>query len=188
MIVESMSRLSRNSAVAFRIEEELSATGVRLSCADEPLEESFGSIVLRHVNIGIARGYHHELMVKSRQGYETAAVQGWNNGGIALYGYRFVLHPHPNPHKARTGLAKRTLELDSVRSPVVRRIYDVYLSGARGTREIRDLLNADPIGSRLGTRPTRQGSGLLEHLQRLGGPPQPEVHWVPGLEPAAAQG
>jgi site-specific DNA recombinase len=145
VIIESMSRLSRNSAVAFRIEEELSAAGVRLCCADEPLEESFGSIVLRHVNIGIARGYHHELMIKSRQGYETAATQGWHNGGIALYGYRFAMHQHPNPHKARTGQAKRTLELDPVRAPVVRRIYDEYLAGAKGIREIRDLLNSDPI-------------------------------------------
>lgn len=37
----------------------------RLCAADEPMEESFGTIVLRHVNIGIARGYHHERTVKS---------------------------------------------------------------------------------------------------------------------------
>ncbi|MGH9077918.1 MAG: recombinase family protein, partial [Acidimicrobiales bacterium] len=65
VIVESISRLSRNSSVAFRVEDELRSAGVRLCAADEPLEESFGTIVLRHVNIGIARGYHHELMVKS---------------------------------------------------------------------------------------------------------------------------
>src|SRR6266542_1208571 len=75
VIVESISRLSRNSSVAFRVEDELRAAGVRLCCADEPLEESFGTIVLRHVNIGIARGYHHELMVKSRQGLETYPVR-----------------------------------------------------------------------------------------------------------------
>lgn len=39
VIVESISRLSRNSSVAFRIEEELSACGVRLCAADEPLED-----------------------------------------------------------------------------------------------------------------------------------------------------
>ncbi|HYV01213.1 MAG TPA: recombinase family protein [Actinomycetota bacterium] len=100
VIVESISRLSRNSSVAFRVEDDLRAAGVRLCCADEPLEESFGTIVLRHVNIGIARGYHHELMVKSRQGLETWTRQGWHTGGIAAYGYRFVEHDHPNPHKA----------------------------------------------------------------------------------------
>jgi len=84
VIVESISRLSRNSSVAFRVEEELRSAGVRLCAADEPMEESFGTIVLRHVNIGIARGYHHELMVKSRQGQETPTRQGWHTGGVAL--------------------------------------------------------------------------------------------------------
>ncbi len=54
----------------------LSGPGARLCCADEPFGESFGSIVLRHVNVGLARGYLHELKVKSRQGIETAAKQG----------------------------------------------------------------------------------------------------------------
>ena len=144
VIVESISRLSRNSSVAFRVEEELRQAGVRLCAADEPLEESFGTIVLRHVNIGIARGYHHELMVKSRQGQETSTRQGWHTGGVALYGYRFVTHDHPNPHKASRGINKRTLELDPVRAPVVRAIYDWYLGGGMGLLQIRDRLNADP--------------------------------------------
>lgn len=143
VIVESISRLSRNSSVAFRIEEELSACGVRLCAADEPLEESFGTIVLRHVNIGIARGYHHELMIKSRQGSETSIKQGWHTGGIAPYGYRFLTHPHPNPHKAKRGDLKRTLELDPVRASVVRRIFDLYLSGTAGVKQLQDVLNAD---------------------------------------------
>ncbi len=117
---------------------------MRLCAADEPLEESFGTIVLRHVNIGIARGYHHELMVKSRQGLETSTRQGWHTGGVALFGYRFVTHDHPNPHKAARGQAKRTLELDPVRAPVVRHIYDLYLSGGVGLTQIRDQLNANP--------------------------------------------
>ncbi len=144
VIVESISRLSRNSSVAFRVEDELAQAGVRLCAADEPLEESFGTIVLRHVNIGIARGYHHELMVKSRQGQETSTRQGWHTGGVALYGYRFVAHEHPNPHKAGRGMAKRTLEPDPVRAPVVRAIYDWYLGGGVGLTQIRDRLNADP--------------------------------------------
>ncbi len=143
VIVESISRLSRNSSVSFRVEDELRQVGVRLCAADEPMEESFGTIVLRHVNIGIARGYHHELMVKSRQGQETSTRQGWHTGGVALYGYRFVTHDHPTPHKASRGINKRTLELDPVRAPVVRALYDWYLGGGVGLLQIRDRLNAD---------------------------------------------
>ncbi len=142
-IVESISRLSRNSSVAFRVEDELRQADVRLCASDEPIEESFGTIVLRHVNIGIARGYHHELMVKSRQGLETSTRQGWHTGGVALFGYRFVTHEHPNPHKASRGNLKRTLELDPVRAPVVRAIYDAYLASGVGLLQIRDRMNAD---------------------------------------------
>jgi len=79
-------------------------------------------------------------MVKSRQGQETSTRQGWHTGGVVLYGYRFVTHDHPNPHKVSRGINKRTLELD----PVVRAIYDWYLSGGMGLLQIRDRLNADP--------------------------------------------
>ena len=144
VVCESISRLTRSSLVAFQLEDELTQLGIGLHCADEPLEESFGSIVLRHLNIGIAVGYHRNLMKASREGYETATRQGWHMGGVACYGYTLVPHPHPNPHKARRGQVRHTLDLDPVRAPVVRRIFDEYLHGTRGLTEIRDLLNRDP--------------------------------------------
>ena len=61
VVCESINRLSRNPSVTFRVEEQLADEGVRLWAIDEPFEESFGSIVLRHVNVGLARGYLHEL-------------------------------------------------------------------------------------------------------------------------------
>ena len=63
---ESINRLSRNPSVTFRVEEQLADDDVRLWAIDEPFEESFGSIVLRHVNAGLERGYLHELKEKSR--------------------------------------------------------------------------------------------------------------------------
>jgi len=188
VIVESISRLSRNSSVAFRVEDELRSAGVRLCAADEPQEESFGTIVLRHVNIGIARGYHHELMVKSRQGQETSTRQGWHTGGVALYGYRFVTHDHPNPHKASRGINKRTLELDPVRAPVVRAIYDWYLGGGVGLLQIRDRLNADPDHypppvpiDPATARGAWSRSSVWEVLRN------PQVHRLSGLEPKGPQ-
>ncbi len=144
VVVESISRLTRSSLVAFQLEDQFKQLGIGLHCADEPFEESFGSIVLRHLNIGIAVGYYRNLMKASRQGYETATRQGWHMGGVACYGYQLTPHPHPNPHKARRGLVRHTLDLDQIRAPVVRRIFDEYLHGTHGLTEIRDLLNRDP--------------------------------------------
>jgi len=68
VVCESINRVARNPSVTFRVDEELRENQVKLWAVDEPWEESFGSIVLRHVNVGLARGYLHELTVKSRQG------------------------------------------------------------------------------------------------------------------------
>jgi DNA invertase Pin-like site-specific DNA recombinase len=143
VICESIDRLARNSAVAFTLEDEFRGAGVGLHCANEPLEESFGSIVLRHLNVGLARGYLFNLKQASRGGSETATREGWHMGGTPVYGYRLVPHQHPNPHKRKRGLHRHTLDLDPVRAPVVRRIFDEYLYGTRGLNEIRDLLNTD---------------------------------------------
>jgi site-specific DNA recombinase len=55
VLCESINRLSRNPSITFRVEEQLAEEDVRLWAIDEPFEESFGSIVLRHVNVGLAR-------------------------------------------------------------------------------------------------------------------------------------
>lgn len=143
VVCESINRFARNPAVTFRCEEELRDAGVKLWAVDEPWEESFGSIVLRHVNVGLARGYLYELKVKSRQGIETAARQGRHPGGKALYGYRFREERHPNPHKAEQGMKVKFLVPDEIRAPVVRMIFEDYVVRGFALREIQTKLNAD---------------------------------------------
>ena len=143
VVCESINRFARNPAVTFRCEEELRDAGVKLWAADEPWDESFGSIVLRHVNVGIARGYLHELKVKSRQGIETAARQGRHAGGKALYGYRFREERHPNPHKAAQGQKVKFLVPDPDRAPVVRMVFEDYVARGLTLKEIQDKLNSD---------------------------------------------
>jgi site-specific DNA recombinase len=143
VVCESINRLSRNPSVTFRVEEQLAEADVRLWAIDEPFVESFGSIVLRHVNVGLARGYLHELKVKSRQGIETAAKQGRHAGGKALYGYRFVEIEHPNPHKAGQGVKVKLLEPDPVTARVVKMIYNDYVSNGLTITAILEKLNAD---------------------------------------------
>ena len=135
--------MARNPSVTFRVEEELREAHVKLWAVDEPWEESFGSIVLRHVNVGLARGYLHELKVKSRQGIEAAARQGRHAGGKPLYGYRFREISHPNPHRDRQGRKQKVLEPDSVRAPIVRMIFEDYVARGMSLGDLQAKLNAD---------------------------------------------
>jgi site-specific DNA recombinase len=143
VICENINRFSRNPAVTFPAEEELREAGVKLWPSDEPWEESFGSIVLRHVNVGVARGYIHELKVKSRQGIETATRQGRHAGGQPLYGYRFREAPHPNPRKAEQGQKVKYLEPDPVRASIVKMIFEDYVVRGLSITDIHNKLNAD---------------------------------------------
>lgn len=143
VICESINRFARNPAVTFRSEEELRDAGVKLWAVDEPWEESFGSIVLRHVNVGLARGYLYELKVKSRQGIETAARQGRHAGGQTLYGYKFREERHPNPHKAAQGQKVKFLEPDEVRAPIVKMIFEDYITRGLSLGNIQKKLNSD---------------------------------------------
>ena len=143
VVCESISRVARNPSVTFRVEEELREAHVKLWAVDEPWEESFGSIVLRHVNVGLARGYLHELKVKSRQGIEAAARQGRHAGGKPLYGYRFREVPHPNPHQARQGRKQKILEPDPERAPIVRMIFEDYVARGMSLGDLQAKLNAD---------------------------------------------
>jgi site-specific DNA recombinase len=143
VVCESISRVARNPSVTFRVEEELRESHVKLWAVDEPWEESFGSIVLRHVNVGLARGYLYELKVKSRQGIEAAARQGRHAGGKALYGYRFREIPHPNPHKARQGYKQKVLEPDPRRAPIVQMIFEDYVARGMSLGDVQTKLNAD---------------------------------------------
>jgi site-specific DNA recombinase len=143
VVCESINRLSRNPSVTFRVEEQLADDGVRLWAIDEPFEESFGSIVLRHVNVGLARGYLHELKVKSRQGIETAAKQGRHAGGKPLYGYRFAESKHPNPHKAAQGLKVKVLEPHTGTAPVVKMIFHDYVVNGFTITELVRKLNSN---------------------------------------------
>ena len=143
VVCESINRLARNPAVTFSVEEQLLRAGVLLHCTDEPFEESFGSIVLRHLNVGLARGYLFNLKKASREGVQAGIRKGWHMGGAALYGYQFARQEHPNPHKRRQGLTRSTLDLDPVRATVVRLIFDQYLHGQGGLDEICGLLNSD---------------------------------------------
>ena len=144
VVCESINRLSRNPSVTFRVEEQLSEEGVRLWAIDEPLEESFGSIVLRHVNVGLARGYLPRAESEVETGDRDRSQAGASHaGGKALYGYRFTELEHPNPHKAEQGSKDKVLEPDPVTAPIVKMIFDDYVVTGLSITAILEKLNAD---------------------------------------------
>ena len=91
--------------------------------------------------------------------------EGRHQGGRAPLGYVVVDGgPHPNPRKAAEGFRLRVLALDVDAAPVVRRIYDEYLSGA-GDRAIAAGLNRDGIACPSARRPDQNRHRLADGWQ-----------------------
>ena len=104
VIVESIDRLSRMTADATRVEQELEQHGVGLFAADEPMVTNATAILTRRVKQGVAEWYVRDLLEKSRRGMEESVRQGWHTGGPVPYGYQLQAHPTPTrirPEKAR---------------------------------------------------------------------------------------
>jgi hypothetical protein len=72
-------------------------------------------------------------------------IDGKHQGGRAPYAYQVVdAGPHPNPRKAQQGYRLRVLAIDEVATPVVERIFELYMEGI-GHKGIAQLLNAENV-------------------------------------------
>jgi site-specific DNA recombinase len=146
VICESIDRVARRTYYGTKIEHELERVGVLLVAADEPMHagrKRATAILTRRVKQGVAEWYALEALEKSWDGFKEHTVQGFNVGRPP-YGYQAQKIPHPVPARREQGKTKTRLILDPVRAPVVRYIYDLYLSTGLGLLQIRDKLNTDP--------------------------------------------
>jgi len=103
VVCESISRVARNPSVTFRVEEELREAHVKLWAVDEPWEESFGSIVLRHVNVGLARGYLARTEGEVAAGDRGGRPAGTPRRGQACVRVPLSRDPAPESTQGATG-------------------------------------------------------------------------------------
>ena len=146
VICESIDRISRRTYYGTKIEHELERAGVVLAAADEPTHNGgkrSTAILTRRVKQGVAEWYALDALEKSWDGFKEHTTQGYNVGRPP-YGFLAEKIAHPVPARREQGKTKTRLVLDPVRGPVVRYIYDLYLSTGLGLQQVRDRLNTDP--------------------------------------------
>jgi DNA invertase Pin-like site-specific DNA recombinase len=114
---------------------------------------------------GMAKGERNRIKTRVRAAMTAQARhEGRFLGGRPPYGYQLVdTGPHPNPGKAADGKRLHKLEADPVTAPVVRRIYEEYLSGM-GFYAIAEGVTRDGIPSPSASDPKRN-----RHRQSSGG-------------------
>ncbi|MGH3566163.1 MAG: recombinase family protein [Pseudonocardia sp.] len=115
---------------------------------------------------GMIESERQHVQTRVRAAMDAQVVnEGRHQGGRVPLGYVVVDGgPHPNPRKAAEGFRLRVLALDVDAAPVVRRIYDEYLSGA-GDRAIAAGLNRDGIACPSARRPDQNRHRLADGWQ-----------------------
>lgn len=105
---------------------------------------------------GMSKGERQRIKTRVRAAMASqAATQGRFLGGRPPYGYQLAdAGPHPNPGKAAAGQRAHRLEVNSATAPIVRRIFDEYLSG-RGVFAIAEGLTRDGVPSPSAADPKR---------------------------------
>ncbi|MBL7255943.1 recombinase family protein [Paractinoplanes lichenicola] len=95
---------------------------------------------------GMSKGERNRIKVRVRSAMKAQTeLEGRFLGGRPPYGYRLADGgPHPNPAKAAEGRRLHRLEPDPVTEPVVKRIFNEYVSG-RGMTSIARGLTQDDI-------------------------------------------
>jgi site-specific DNA recombinase len=123
LLVEDISRLSRDNADALALYRELAFHGVQLvSLADGIDSTSKGAKLHFGVKALFADLYLSDLADKTRRGMDGRALAGLSTGGLPL-GYRAVA---VDP---RSETAGRRIEIDADGAALIRRIFELFVGG-----------------------------------------------------------
>lgn len=171
ILVDDLSRLSRDSVECTRVVRRLTFAGVRLIGVSDGVDTARKS---HKADVGL-RGLMSELYLtdladKTHRGLTGRALAGSSAGGLP-YGYRV------------TSTGQREIREDQ--AAVVRRIYGDYLNG-QSAREIAIALNAERVPSARGSTwamsaihgDTRRGIGILANPIYCGRQVWNRSHWV----------
>lgn len=133
VVVEDISRLSRNLAQGATLFEELAFLGVRvIAIADGIDTGSQGAQLHVGMKLLISSAFLRDLADKTRRGMIGRAHAGLSTG-LLPFGYRS--EPSAQGHRVL---------IDNDRAAIVRRIFAEFAAG-RGLASIASLLNADEI-------------------------------------------
>ena len=146
VICWKLDRLARNPVDGGSIIWGIKQQGIRIMTPAQSYAREDDNIILMYIEFGMAQKYVDDLSKNVKRGLKTKIENGWYPG-VAPAGY--LNHTDP-----MTG--ENTLVKDPERFPLIRRMWDLMLSGLHTPTRILDIANNE-WGFR--TRPTRKMGG-----------------------------
>ena len=130
VLVEKTDRLYRNRADALTFEELIETRGVevhlikegRVICRDSRSQDKF----MHDIHVAVAKHYVENLKEEVRKGMSEKAEEG--------------LYPGRAPFGYRNNPATRAIDVDGVRAPVVKRIFEFYATGDYSLKSLKSKI------------------------------------------------
>ncbi len=144
ILVWKFSRFTRKREHAVAFKAQLRRKGIRVVSITEQAEDNATGRLLEGIIESVDEYYSENLAQEVTRGMREAASRGFWMTTYAPYGYRRV-HVQDGPKK------RPRLEFDPPADAVVRRIFDMALSG-RSTLDIAKTLNAEGVASPRGKK------------------------------------
>lgn len=141
-----LDRLARNPVDGGSVIWAIKQHGIKVLTPVQSYAREDDNIILLYIEFGMAQKYVDDLSRNVKRGLKTKIEKGWYPG-VAPTGYL----NHTNPVTAENTLIK-----DPERFPLIRRMWDLMLTGHYSTPRILEIANAQ-WGFR--TRPTRKMGG-----------------------------
>lgn len=170
VIVYKFDRFARDRYDSANYKRKLAQNGVRLVSAQENIPDSPEGIILESMLEGMAEYFSAELSQKVKRGKYEAAMKCKYAGGFIPLGYKV------NPET-------KIFEVDEEKAPVIRQIFEKYVSGVKN-RTIFGELNAMGFQTQRGVAFTNGTiTGILRNPAYKGTYISGEVVIEDGFEP-----
>jgi DNA invertase Pin-like site-specific DNA recombinase len=147
IICWKLDRLARNPVDGGSIIWAIKQHGIKVMTPAQSYAREDDNIILMYIEFGMAQKYVDDLSKNVKRGLKTKIENGWYPG-IAPAGYL-------NHTNKLTG--ENTLIKDPERFPLIRRMWDLMLTGLHTPPKILEMANTE-WGFR--TRPTRKKGGI----------------------------
>ena len=154
VITWKMDRFARNRTDSALYKKILKDNGVKVIYAAEKIPEGNEGVILESVLEGLAEYFSLDLAQKTIRGKKESIRKGKHVGGAVLYGYKL------DPSKYYL--------IDEATAPVIRKIFNDYVSGVKAT-DIAKNLNAAGIKTKAGDNWTRVKIGQVLNNKKYAG-------------------
>ena len=141
-----LDRLARNPVDGGSIIWAIKQQGIKVLTPAQSYAREDDNLILMYIEFGMAQKYVDDLSKNVKRGLKTKSENGWHPG-VAPVGYL-------NHTDRLTG--ENTIIKDPERFPLIRRMWDLMLTGQHSPPRIREIANRE-WGFR--TRPTRRMGG-----------------------------